>query len=112
MTSEEQMVLAYRAPDAPEAAMLVHVLESDGIPAKQVGGSLTIAFGDLGADALLTEVWVPSDRVAEARKSIETYYATQGSTETAATPWTCTKCGEKNDGGFGVCWSCQAELPG
>ena len=112
MPSGEPMVRLYRAPDAVEAALLVHVLGSDGIPARQVGGAATLLWGELGADALLVEVWVPPDRLAEARQSVDRYYASRAERQPARSSWACPGCGEKNEGSFEICWSCQAERAG
>lgn len=110
MSSGDPMVRLYRAPDATEAAMLVHVLQSDGIPAKSVGGANAINWGEIGADALIVEVWVPSHLVEAAGQTIEKYYADQADPESRS-PWPCSSCGEENEGSFEVCWSCQSARP-
>ena len=112
MTSEDHddpHVLLYRAPDATEAAMLVHTLKAEGIAAKSVGGAMQWTWGETGAEALMVEVWVPSNRLEDGRRSIERYYAERRNQADAPEPpaWTCS-CGETNGGGFALCWSCQA----
>lgn len=108
--ADDPLVQLYRAPDAAEAALLVHALKAAGVPARSVGGALQWAWGELGADALMVEIWVPRDRVDEARRSIEDFYARRADGERSARaespPWTCA-CGEANDAGFEICWSCQ-----
>ena len=105
---DEPYTLLYRAPDATEAALLVHTLKAEGVPAKAVGGSLQWTWGETGADGLMVEVWVPPDRLEDGRRSIERYYAERRAAAEVNQPdWTCS-CGETNDGGFVLCWSCQA----
>jgi hypothetical protein len=114
MPPDEPMACLYRAPDTAEATLLLHALEADGIPAERVGGSLSNTFGELGADALQVEVWVPKNRLADGRKCIDAYYARRtepGEPTTSIAPWTCPGCSEENDAGFELCWSCQTERP-
>ena len=95
--------------DAVEAAILVHVLASEGIPAREVGGSLAITWPEFGGDALLVEIWVPESKHREAKAAITAYQARRSAAD--AQRWTCPSCQEENEASFEVCWSCQAPRP-
>lgn len=102
--------LLYHAADGVEAALLCETLEQNGIQAEAVGGALNTIFGDLGADALRVDIWVPTDRVQVAGRIVNEYFAR--TPRPGSTPWTCPSCREPNDAGFDVCWKCGAVRSG
>ncbi len=105
MNAKPKMVMLYRAPDATEAAVLAHELEAKGVTATQAGAA-TISYGELGREALQVEVWVSADDADDARKIIEAYYDRPERAQNQQ-DWTCSECGEGNEGGFEICWQCQ-----
>ena len=109
MESEESMVVLYRASDATEAALILQALAADGIDAIKSGGVASVAFGELGADALLVDVLVRRSSAERARTVVEKLQELPR-TDGAPTDWRCA-CDEENDGSFEVCWSCQTPRP-
>src|SRR5262245_27582699 len=101
------LALLYRAPDSVEAALLKQALEEQGIPTVPVGGATRAAFGDLGIDALLVELWVPRDQLERGREVIEGVQRLHAEREVAPRgAWACPKCGESNEASFELCWNC------
>ena len=106
------MTLLYRSRDAMEASLLKGKLESCGIRVELSGGQGAIGFGELPADALRIDVWVPASRAAEAAQALTAFHesAARGGADGGA-DWTCGDCGESNGGSFELCWSCQGRRP-
>ena len=102
---ESKMILAYRARSQNEAAMLVQALEAAGVKTVQAGGQASIALGELPADALHVELWIPEDKIDLARTTIQ---GIQSKERHSHPEWSCAACGETNEGEFELCWSCQA----
>jgi len=75
------------------------------VEALQVGGQAAAGFGELPADALQVEIWIPPDKADLARKTIE---EAQDRHKDRGALWTCASCREENDGGFELCWNCQS----
>ncbi len=103
--TDHDMILAYRAKDAAEAALLTLALEAAGIRTVKAGGQASLAFGDLPSDAMLVDIWVPKADRLLTRKTIE---EAQLSVPEVRAEWDCSTCGESNGGGFEFCWSCQS----
>ena len=104
-------VVLYRASDRREAEFLSTALEAEGVPVVLSGGDSTLAFGEIGQDALRTDLWVASEDAERGRSVIERIQAersAEGSTDGEATEWTCGACDETNEATFDLCWSCQA----
>lgn len=101
--------LLYRAESAMEAALYVHALESAGIRSQSAGGAGSISFGDLGADALRVDVYVPEKELETGRRIIEECQA-HGLDEVDSQPtaWVCASCAEVSEGNFECCWKCGA----
>jgi hypothetical protein len=68
-------VMLYRAAHALEAALLQHALEDDGVPVRSSGGASAAAFGELGAEVLHVELWVPSEHIDQAKRVVERFFA-------------------------------------
>lgn len=102
--TDETMIVAYRASSDAEAAMLAQSLEAAGVRTTLTGGALAIAYGELPADSLLIDIWIPEDKAELARKTITEAQEHKPQDEEQ---WTCTGCSEENEGAFEVCWSCQ-----
>jgi len=102
---DQEMIVAYRASSDAEAAMLTQDLEAVGILTTKTGGiSGSAGFGELPADSLLVEIWIPREKADLARKTIE---EAQERKSRNHAEWTCSECSEENEGGFEICWSCQ-----
>jgi hypothetical protein len=106
--ANEPGVLLYRALDLVEASLIQETLRASGIPAVSAGGNAMTNEG-LRMDPFFVEIWVPADRLAEAAELVERSLE-RSPAEGAA--WTCSKCGESNEPGFDLCWSCGAGRAG
>ena len=104
-------VPCYKAIDSQEAALVSMRLEGHGIRTTTVGEGAAIGYGDLTAGVLAVEVWVPADRLSEAQGLIKDHLeeGKASANSVAGEEWTCATCGESNEGGFELCWKCQAE---
>jgi hypothetical protein len=76
------------------------------------GGTVRSAFGELGQDALIVELWVPRDQLAAGREVIEHDQAGHRAGPSASPLWRCSKCGSTNEATFDLCWSCQTPRAG
>jgi hypothetical protein len=106
--TESRMILAYRAPDAVAAAMLVEALRVAGVPAVTTGGTSDVGFGELPADSLMIDIYVPQSMTTEARAAI---VQAQERVENPVVSWHCEGCGEGNDEILELCWNCQQARP-
>lgn len=103
MNDDDDPVVAYRARDTNDAAMIVQALAEVGIEAVRSGGGAGAAgFGELGADAFLVDILVHEQDAERAKQAILEWQA-----RGIGDPWTCAACGEDNDTGFDVCWKCE-----
>ncbi|MEZ4293247.1 MAG: DUF2007 domain-containing protein [Myxococcota bacterium] len=106
MSDEKPWVRVYDGWSLPDASLILAALESSGIPGELRGETLAGLAGEIPATMPMIEVYVPEDRVDEAREVMgRRRHATEGAQE----PWTCAACGEPNPHGFDLCWSCAAE---
>ena len=103
--ADNKMIMAYRAPSAADAVLLVQALEAAGITTVRTGSQGTGGYGELPADVLMVEIWIPPEQAELARKTID---EVQRGGERSRPDWTCSSCGEVNEGNFESCWSCQA----
>src|SRR5262245_12789010 len=103
-------VLLYRASDRVQANLLAHALDHAGIRVDLAGGMSHMLYGELGAaEVLSTDLWVRREDYWRGRQVIEDYqHEGRGKDAPAKSTWTCASCGEANEQGFDVCWSCQA----
>jgi hypothetical protein len=108
----DSSTLVYRAQDATEAALLRQALESAGVPATLAGGMASIGFGDLPADALRVDVWVPAVEVERARVVLRRWMDEARRRTRPENDWRCPRCGESNAESFQLCWSCGLPAPG
>jgi hypothetical protein len=63
--------LLYRTADRIEAAMIEIELGRHAIPAVSSNGDGIAALGALPAEPFYVEIWVPADRVSEARRVVD-----------------------------------------
>jgi hypothetical protein len=102
-----EKVLLCRALHLLQAATLVAELEGCGIPAWRVGGQ-SMLMGDVPAEVVEVEVWVPAEHLQAAREVLAESRAHLADADGGRSAWTCPACGESNEGGFELCWSCEA----
>lgn len=61
--------------------------------------------GELSPMETWPELWVSEQYFEKAKSALDKFG--QPSTRVS---WQCSKCGEKNEGAFEVCWQCQSEV--
>lgn len=119
-------VRLYAGSNPVDVYLLRDELIANGIPAVVIGENIIpgLAVGDnlsaarsgtrMIGDTLLA-VWVGKHQLEEATAIAMSYDRDREERRAAALdlpPWTCNACGEEVEGGFEVCWNCQAERAG
>lgn len=105
------MIPCYAARDAEEASLLVLRLRAHGIDARTREDQGAVAFGELPADVLRVDVYVPEDQLDSARELVRAFLVDGASArESRGEPWTCPTCREENEATFEICWNCQSAL--
>jgi hypothetical protein len=102
----------YLAENPIAAHMVVDMLEAAGIPAQVQGEHLFAIRGALPVS--YPTVWVLDEDDYQRARELALAYdkgAASASAKPAFEPWTCTQCGERIEGQFGLCWQCGAERP-
>ena len=85
-----------------------NILEAAGIPSVVRNRFLSSGFGELSGIDSWPELWVLDEQDA-IRAGEVLAGAGFGDGDAADQPgWTCSSCGESNDGTFGSCWHCGA----
>ena len=98
------------AKHATEAHLVKGFLESNGIEAIVRGEYLTSGWGELPTD--LCTVWIADDmQYDRADRLLADFLSGRLAREAAAQAWTCTGCGEEQEGQFTACWRCGASRP-
>ncbi|MDA3919315.1 MAG: DUF2007 domain-containing protein [Salinisphaera sp.] len=98
----------YIAADPVNAEIAKDMLASHGIAAHVRRQYLWGGMGQLPAD-VYPGVWVDDDGDYQAaRRLIESF---ERGPVASASPWFCPSCGERLDGQFTTCWSCQTPRP-
>lgn len=98
-------VKVYDASNNLEAHSIKGMLEYEHIEVQLSGESLSSAAGELPADVLQVGVWVLEAQVSAARHLILSYECGE------FRDWICSRCGERNEGQFEICWRCGQEQP-
>ena len=79
-----------------------NLLESEGIRTNIRNEHLGSILGEIPFFETWPQLWVVNDldfdRAKQLIDSVED--------ESPSMPWTCRKCGERNEGQFAACWSC------
>ena len=109
--SEQGLSILYRARDSANAALLKTMLDASGVPTRLAGGKAAVGFGELGAGALLVDLMVPTEQLAEGRRLLEAFWRDRADAAEAP-PWKCPSCAEANEPSFEICWKCEAKRPG
>ncbi len=98
------VVCVFRGTGPADAWLVRDRLEAEGIPV-QVRDDLSAGRGELPILDSWPTLWVSAERAAEA----EAFLHREATLRLVVPPWTCTACGEVNEGSFEWCWSCQIE---
>ena len=99
------MELLYSARDDSEAQLLKLALKEVGVDAA-IQADPDILAGWHGRP----QVYVHKEDLEIASVVLDNFIA-ESASEMPTEPWICPSCGEEIDGGFDICWSCQAERP-
>ena len=84
-----------------------NLLESEGIASIIKNAILGGIAGEMPLDQVWPELWVIDDLNYErAMQLIDEAIIDESPQE----PWTCRRCGEKNEGQFAACWNCGKPL--
>jgi hypothetical protein len=97
-----------------EAQMVVDLLQAEGIEAMTQGEHIFAVRGALPVS--YPTVWVLDEadygRARELALEFDRgQYRAESSEAPRPEPWTCSQCGERIEGQFGLCWQCGADRP-
>ena len=97
----------YSAASLPEAHLLLHRLQAEGIAAKVFNENAQGAVGELPFTHTYPEVWI--ERLEDEEKARLVIHKFE--MRSISTPgWHCQTCGEHNPATFEVCWQCGSTL--
>ncbi|MES2354866.1 MAG: DUF2007 domain-containing protein [Pseudomonadota bacterium] len=98
----------YTALNLPEAHLVLHLLQHEGIDAVVFNENACSMLGEIPLDASLPEIWVKDAAFeARARRAIEAYCRRR----TSGVVRFCSECGEQNPEEFEICWNCSLAFP-
>ncbi len=95
----------YEATDRIEAQMLKDFLLEQGIETVLLGDYLSGAAGELAAN-IFPALWVVNEEDLPGAKILLQNFTNNRTQAVGRTAWVCSKCGEKVDAGFDLCWNC------
>ena len=102
--------LLFSSPREYEIGLLKNMLEGRGIVCALRNANLMgTAGGGLPAGSVWAELWVARDADWEKAEAILTEWRKPKVHDQP--DWTCSKCGEKVEGQFDVCWKCGETRP-
>ena len=85
-----------------------NLLDQAGIRTLVKNERLAGALGEIPFLETWPELWVVADADADRARTV----IADALTETPVGPeWTCSRCGEVNEGQFAICWQCQTVAP-
>lgn len=97
----------YTASNLPEAYLLLHMLESEGIAARVFNENAQGGVGELPFTHTYPELWVENYDLDRARGVVEQFEQPKVRLES----FKCAHCGEQNPETFDLCWNCGASRP-
>jgi membrane protease subunit (stomatin/prohibitin family) len=103
MRADERLVCVHRVPNPIEANILRGLLEQAGLAVTRYGEALSGAYSGVPKVADV-RIMVPESDRERAQAVIDDYQ--QRPADDEGEPWRCARCGEENDSGFEICWSC------
>ena len=99
------MKRVFRHDSAAEVGLLRGLLEQAGIACLTKNEQLAGALGEIPFLECQPELWVVDD---DDRQRAEAIIAAHYAHAPAHADWTCSHCGETNEGQFSACWRCGA----
>lgn len=107
MAESEAWVKVYESFYLSEVQVLVGALTASGLRARILGDNLASLMGDIPATIPLVSVEVLESEKEEAEQIIARRARSSGPDAGPPAPaWNCDSCGERNPGGFELCWAC------
>lgn len=101
------MKLVYSHPNFSQVALLRSALENAGIAAVIRNEHLSPLVGKLPAGEVWPELWVNEGEFDRAEQLL-----LELSAGSAQEPWTCPRCGARNEGNMALCWQCDYAVDG
>jgi len=101
------MKRVYMAAHLPDAQMLVHVLESQGVRARVFNDVLQGGIGEL--PHVYPEVWIEDEHDWEHARSLVRNFEDEVTRDKGVVR--CPQCHEENPASFEICWQCGAAVP-
>ena len=98
----------YSAASLPEAHLVLHRLQAEGIAARVFNENAQGAVGELPFTHAYPEIWIEHLKDEEKARSVVRQFETHPTSEPG---WHCAGCGEHNPATFEVCWRCASTLP-
>ncbi|HEY5648163.1 MAG TPA: DUF2007 domain-containing protein [Nitrospiria bacterium] len=99
------MRMIFAAIDESEAAFVISLLESEGIPAQ-----LWSVRGEGGQTP--PQIWLLNDGDFDAAsKVVQDYVERLEAPPAGGESWTCAGCGEEHEPSFSECWKCGRSRP-
>jgi hypothetical protein len=98
----------YTAANLPEAYLLLHMLQAEGIAARVFNENAQGGVGELPFTHTYPEIWVERETDAGAARAVIRRFEDSMKQGDAAV--TCPRCEEENPGSFDVCWNCGTAL--
>jgi hypothetical protein len=95
----------YEAADRIEAQILKDALGANNVAAVIIGDYLSGAAGELPAN-IYPAVWVVEDRDLSRAEELLRDFTKSRSSMAENNTWRCSRCGERVEANFEVCWNC------
>ena len=97
----------YSAASLPEAHLLLHRLQAEGITAKVFNENAQGAVGELPFTHTYPEVWIERAEDEDRALSVIRQFEKRSVSKPG---WHCQTCGEHNPATFEVCWRCASSM--
>ena len=97
----------YRASNSQEANLLKGYFVDHGIEIVLVGGSLSVAIGELPIQAQGIDVYANNNVLDESISIMQDYIMTLNDNAQMKSDWLCSSCNESNPENLCICWNCQ-----
>lgn len=98
----------YTAANLPEAYLVLHMLQAEGIAARVFNENAQGGVGELPFTHTYPEVWVEREIDARAARAVIRRFEDSMKNSDAAV--NCPHCEEENPPSFDVCWNCGTAL--
>ncbi len=84
-----------------------NILESEGIGCEIRNEHLGGILGDMPFTDVWPQLWIHNDLDFDRAQQL---ISQDVQDESPKDPWTCSRCGEENEGQFAACWNCGAAV--